>query len=135
MGTALPRYGGLQTVRDSTGVTRRRGGGQDGLRLAKEGSAMKTIHLAAGRYKAERRRHGRINYGFYCTSCDEFFAVAVAPEGVETDRHDLTFEFEVGAEFECPFCHQVAPRQVSELARILLNEGNKRRPPRPKNAH
>jgi hypothetical protein len=39
-----------------------------------------TINMAAGLYQAEKRRHGRLNIGFYCNTCDEFFAVAVAPQ-------------------------------------------------------
>lgn len=94
-----------------------------------------TIKVAAGVYQAEKRKLGRLNIGFYCNKCDEFFAVAVAPEGGEATASETIVELDPGTEFECPMCHDVQERQSSEIARIVLTPNNKCRPPPPRNAH
>lgn len=88
------------------------------------------IHVSADGDKPNpgvKRQVGKTNIGLYCVACGEFFALAVAPAkapAVEiiSDGDPL---------FECPFCHRLQRRQVSEIATILLTEAAKRRPDRP----
>lgn len=95
-----------------------------------------TVHIGAGTYKGEKRRHGRHQYGFYCNGCDEFFATAVSAEGVTlATAPAIIFEFEKGVAFECPFCHRVDERTPSEMASIVLTTANKKRPPPPPGAN
>jgi len=94
-----------------------------------------TIKVAAGLYQAEKRKVDRMNVGFYCSKCDEFFAIAVAKKGADTAFLETIIDLEPGAKFECPICHEVQERQSSEIARIRLTPGKTRRPPPPKDAH
>ncbi|HVX34806.1 MAG TPA: hypothetical protein VHC71_01145 [Hyphomicrobium sp.] len=94
-----------------------------------------TIKVAAGVYQAEKRKVDRMNVGFYCNKCDEFFAIAVAPKGADAKILETIIDLEPGVMFECPMCHEVQERQSSEVARIRLTPGKTRRPHPPKDAH
>jgi hypothetical protein len=74
-----------------------------------------------------KRQIGKLNIGFYCEKCSEFFALMV----VERRHEHVPVEFVADAPqpFECPFCHHHQMREVSEFLRVHLTEGNKRKPP------
>jgi hypothetical protein len=94
-----------------------------------------TIKVAAGVYPAEKRKMDRLNLGFYCNKCDEFFAIAVASKGGDAKIRQTIIDLEPGALFRCPTCDEIQERQSSEVARLRLTPGKTRRPPPPKDAH
>ena len=96
------------------------------------------IHLASNAsgdkpYDSVKRQLRSINLGLYCSGCDEFFALAVAPPS--KPPLDIEYVADGPLLFECPFCHQRQIREVSEITTIRLTEGNKRRPQRPPGLH
>ena len=73
-------------------------------------------------YETVKREIGKFNIGLYCTSCSEFFALAVVDDARKGELIPIK---SVGTPlFECPFCHHQQRRQVSEIARLHLTQGN-----------
>ena len=65
-------------------------------------------------YETVKREIGKFNIGLYCTSCSEFFALAVVDDARKGELIPIK---SVGTPlFECPFCHHQQRRQVSEIA-------------------
>ena len=96
---------------------------------------MARIHISAEGdtpYQPEKRQLGKYNVGFYCTNCQEFFALAVRDE---PPGEPIEFISDGEPLFECPFCHHRQRRQVSEIASLVLTEATKRKPPIPPGVH
>jgi hypothetical protein len=70
-----------------------------------------------------KRAHGLRNVGFYCNGCLQFVAMAVTPNDGRSG--DIEYASDGPIDFLCPYCNKLDARPVSDIAVIVLNEGNK----------
>lgn len=97
---------------------------------------MPRINLAANPdhpYATVKRQLGKLNSGLYCENCAQFFALAVVP--ARPGMPNVEYVADGPLLFECPFCDHRQMRTASEIANIILTEGNRRRPPIPPGLH
>jgi hypothetical protein len=68
---------------------------------------------------------GKTNVGLYCEACDVFITLSISatPPG----KSGINFTAREPQPFECPTCHHLQRREVSEIQEIRLTAATRRR--------